>query len=697
MLKTLGAVSVSTAVLAFSATVVGAVGFNAIQTANNTFSSGTLQLEGTTGATNCFSTGTGSGNTVAVANAQPCSSGSPIPTGQLSNTASSSATTTLTSVGKVNGTSSVTASASCGVAQLSDATSATDWSGTGPNTALPFYGVTYQAGGPLSTQAITTDGSTGWAETTKQYTNPETFTVLVWFKTTSAQGAITGFASSQNPIATAPTSHDRQLWIDSSGKLVWGVNSSSKYEIASTSAVNTGNWVFAAASVGAAGMALYVNGTSVATASTHTSASSYSGWWSMGYAYLASWSDIPTSYYFNGSIAQLAIIPSQLSSAQVSTLYADNTLSTYTAGVNGLSPANYWALNDSGSVPYEGSVPSATASTTLVDASGNSDTGTAQDGVTLGATGPTTPGGAIQLNGSTGYVQTAKSYANPEGISEVAWFKTTSASGGTILGFTSSQTNATPTYYDRTIWMDNSGKLVYEVTNGSTAEEVTSTSAYNDGNWHMVVAEIGSGGQLLWVDGAFVYAGITVAESYTGYWHLGWGYETGQADAPTSPYLNGSLSQVAIIPSTLNGAEMSLLHNVPTAGAYAGDLGQLVSSTSASYWPLFDSATAVCGTTEITIQYTQGSTNTCVYPAGSGACPALSSTYKLSTLGVRSSSVVPTSSSAVTVTINMELSVASGTSVKGLHMLPDIAFGTSLPSTPLWSALVSYPYASVEL
>jgi hypothetical protein len=44
----------------------------------------------------------------------------------------------------------------------------------------------------------------------------------------------------------------------------------------------------------------------------------------------------------------------------------------------------------------------------------------------------------------------------------------------------------------------------------------------------------------------------------------------------------------------------------------------------------------------------------------------------------------------------MELSAASGSGVAGLHMLTDLAFGTSISST-LWAAGVSYPLASVEL
>ena len=320
----LGSLGLLSSLLLVLTSAAGATTFQAVVTSNGSFSTGTVQLEATTaGSVNCYSTGTGSGGSVSSSNIQLCTSGSPVPTGELSNGALSSATTTLTSVGNLNATSSTTASSSCGVAELADAESATDWTGSGPDTALAFGGITYQAAGPLSGQAITTDGSSGWAETTTEYTNPESFTVLEWFKTSAAQGAITGFSNSQDPLATAPNANDwdRLLWVDPSGKLVWGIYDGVRDEITSASAVDTGSWVFAAVSVGAAGTALYVNNLPAVTSGAVTVAKNYSGWWTLGYGYLTSWADIPASDYFSGSVAQLAIVPSQLSAAQVSTIY----------------------------------------------------------------------------------------------------------------------------------------------------------------------------------------------------------------------------------------------------------------------------------------------------------------------------------------------------------------------------------------
>jgi hypothetical protein len=651
--------------------------------------SASLNLKSTIGPNVCNSSASG---------ATTCPTGSPVPAGPLSSSSSSTApTTTLASPsGSANASSATVASASCGVAELADAGSDSSWGGSGSNTALPIGGLTYQpSGGPLSnSQAITTDGTTGWAETIGEYDNPETFTILAWFNT-SASGSIIGFSNNQTSPASA-SDYERILWVDSAGNLVWGVSSSGGQTEVKSSGTNYANgaWHFVAASVGASGTQLDVDGT--LTSSANTTAQTYDGWWSIGTSGVRNgfWGDSPSSDYFNGSLAQIAIIPSQLTGAQITTLHGDSTLSSYTAAVKALSPVNYWALNDSGAVAYEGSVPGDSASTTLADASGNANTATAEDGVTLGAGGPSTlGGGAITPNGSTGWAQTAKSISNPEGFSIVGWFKTTTASGGTIIGFTNAQGTSGQTDTDRMLWVDNSGKLVWAVWPGA-ADEITSPSAYNDGAWHMVVAEIGSSGQQLWVDGSEVASNssVTSAQSYTGYWHLGWAAEGGGGwpDAPTDLYLAGSLSQIAVIPTQLGSSQISTLYTAGSYGAYAIDVGAL---SPTAYWPLQDSASNVCGTTEITVQQTVGSTYTCIFPAAAGICAAPSSSSLVTGLGVRSIAA-PTSSAAVKIQVTMELSSASPAGVLGLHELADIAFGTA---SSLWTAQLAYPSASSQL
>ena len=225
------------------------------------------------------------------------------------------------------------------MAELADSESATDWGGTGPNNALNFGGITYQSSGPLGSAAASFDGSTGWAETTTEYNNPQSFTVLVWLKTTMS-GALLGFSSMQEPYS--PYFSDRMLWVDPSGKLVWGLYNGANDEVTSPSVVNTGNWVFAAVTVGPAGATMYVNGTQVASNASYTTAGNFLGWWTLGWAYTSGWSDLPSSRYFTGSIAQVAVIPSQLSSANLATIYGEGTASSYAAEINTFSPASYW-------------------------------------------------------------------------------------------------------------------------------------------------------------------------------------------------------------------------------------------------------------------------------------------------------------------------------------------------------------------
>jgi Concanavalin A-like lectin/glucanases superfamily len=678
-----------------------ASGFSAAAgSGSSSFSSGTLQLEASTPGGNCYSTGTGSGGST-TSNSASCTAGSPAPSGQLS-TSSSSSTTTITS----NGTNSPGAghlgSTSCGVAKLTDSASATDWSGAGPDTALVYDGVTYGTTGPYggTNTAVTFDGTTGWVETTTEYSNPESFTIAAWIKTTSGGGVI-GFDSSQNPVTTSPSSYDRMLWVDPTGHLVWAVyDGSVAAEITSSAAVNTGNWVFVAVSVGTnasnPGMDMYVNGTNSASNTAYTAASSYSGWWQLGYTTEngGGWSDAGSAH-FGGSIAEVAVIPTQLSSAQIAGLYADSLSQYQTAVATTYSAANYWQMNDSGSLSYQGSLPGGTASTTFEDASGNANKGTAVGGVTYGSSGPPALSAkGITLNGSSGYVETTTSYSDPNDLSIVAWFESTSSSGGNIVAFTNARGTTGQSSENRLLWMDNAGKVVWGA--GSTPTELSSTAAYDNGQWHMVVAEVGPAGMQLWVDGVEVASSsVSSVQSFTGWWHIGWGNESsGWSDAPGEAFFPGSLSEVAIVPSQLTGAQIAELYSAGSVAGFGLDAGAL---TPTAYWPLQDSgSTNTCGTTEITVQETSGASTYCLYPVAAGACPAPNSTYTATGLGVQTFTAVPAHGASVTVTVTMKLSAAEPSALAGLHQLLDLTFGTLLSAT-LWTAQVAYPGATTEL
>ena len=105
----------------------------------------------------------------------------------------------------------------------------------------------------------------------------------------------------------------------------------------------------------------------------------------------------------------------------------------------------------------------------LVDASGNANTGTALGGVTLGASRAHDAGHFFghlpqRLVGVGGDDQLVR---RPRvGSPSSPGSRPTSTSGGTIIGFDNVQNNVNPGQSDRLLWMDNTGQLVWGVYNG---------------------------------------------------------------------------------------------------------------------------------------------------------------------------------------------------------------------------------------
>jgi type II secretory pathway pseudopilin PulG len=136
---------------------------------------------------------------------------------------------------------------------------------------------------------------------------------------------------------------------------------------------------------------------------------------------------------FTGSVSQVAVIPSALTSTQVSALYADASASspTYASAIEALNPTGYWPLND----------PAGSA--TVADASGNNYTGTVSGGVTLGQPGPT-PGPPTATNGVSGQSTITWTAPTSNGGSAITLYTVTSSPGG-FTCTSASATNCTVT------------------------------------------------------------------------------------------------------------------------------------------------------------------------------------------------------------------------------------------------------------
>jgi hypothetical protein len=169
------------------------------------------------------------------------------------------------------------------------------------------------------------------------------------------------------------------------------------------------------------------------------------------------------------------------------------------------------------------------------------NTGTYNTSATTSATygcNQDVPKASVTFNGTSQCLANKATTSNPQTFSLEAWFRTSSAKAVKVIGFGVSQFNASESTYDRHVYVDNLGRVVFGVYIGgySTISSPSGTD-YSDGNWHHVVATYkgGSGGTgaKLYLDGALVASnsGFTNAENTTGYWKVGCGNLTGWPNA----------------------------------------------------------------------------------------------------------------------------------------------------------------------
>jgi PKD repeat protein len=156
----------------------------------------------------------------------------------------------------------------------------------------------------------------------------------------------------------------------------------------------------------------------------------------------------------------------------------------------------------------------------------------------------------------------------PNRFSVEAWFKTTSTSGGKIIGLGSTAGTTTSSTFDRHIYMRRDGRLTFGV-RPVDIKTVTSPSAYNDGRWHHVVATLGRAGMRLYVDGAEVASntGVTSGRMANGYWRIGGDSLSGWPEAGGYNFV-GSIDEVATYGYALPSAEIAR-HNQVGRGTTA--------------------------------------------------------------------------------------------------------------------------------
>ena len=226
------------------------------------------------------------------------------------------------------------------------------------------------------------------------------------------------------------------------------------------------------------------------------------------------------------------------------TVGAAPTQSSYASTVVSQGAATYWRLGES-------------SGATAIDSVGYND-GAVSSGVTRGATGAISGDAnkASTFNGSSGLVATQTPVPAPGTFTIEAWFKTTTTSGGKIIGFGNLPVGTSP-FIDRHIYMANTGKILFGVYAGGV-QTVTSPNSYNNGAWHQAVATLGPSGMNLYIDGASVTSrtDVKTAQVANGFWRVGGDNLSGWTSAPTSKYFNGSIDEVSIYPKVLTSSEV---------------------------------------------------------------------------------------------------------------------------------------------
>lgn len=155
--------------------------------------------------------------------------------------------------------------------------------------------------------------------------DPVTFSVELWFKTTStAGGKLIGFENSRNLTSTK---FDREAVLRTDGKVTYlGAASTSKV-LTSPTALNDGKWhhlvITSVSSTGSNETAsMYVDGALAATGTTMKAATVYTGWWRIGYGVIPAGTSFPATGNLTGYVDNVAIYTTQLSAARVAAHYA---------------------------------------------------------------------------------------------------------------------------------------------------------------------------------------------------------------------------------------------------------------------------------------------------------------------------------------------------------------------------------------
>ena len=448
--------------------------------------------------------------------------------------------------------------------------------------------------------AATFDGSTSNVVTPVAVPGPTTYSVEAWFKTTTTSGGkIIGFGNNHtgwdfSGNTSLSNSYDRQVYMTNDGHLIFGVYVNGFSTVNTPGTFNDGQWHHVVGTQGSTGMSLFVDGARQGR-NGQTASQDYNGYWRVGGDSLNYWPDQPSSHFFAGQIDDVAVYPTVLSSASVVAHYVASgrtapegtqpPTDTYGMAVYGDSPVDFWRLDE-------------TSGTAAKDSSGNEDNAIYTGGVTQGgASGIGAFGTSAGFDGINGNVVSSNPTVVNGPFSTELWFRTSSTSGGKLIGFGNEQ-SALSSNYDKHVYLSPDGRLVFGVWNDQ-ADIVNSEPGLSDGQWHHMVATQSADGMRLYVDDHLVgQNAVTTNQSYQGYWRVGGDRFGGWPYSGSAPYINADIDDVAIYGTALTADQVDA-HYRATGRTGPDTVAPQASITSPS-----DGAAIDIGTVPVTVDAT---------------------------------------------------------------------------------------------
>lgn len=213
--------------------------------------------------------------------------------------------------------------------RLGDPTGSTAADRVGFSPLTTGSGVTENTAGAIAgdaDKAVTVSGSNSQGSTSKLISPPNTFTLEGWFRTSGsfAGGRIMGFSNKQSGNSSK---FDRLIYMDSNGRIQFGVNDGSAKVVTSPGSYRNNAWHHVVATLSQSGMKLYLDGAQVAQRADVTfGQGAYWGYWRIGADTLSGWPSRPLlGDSLSGSIDEAAVYNRELSADEVAVHYATGT------------------------------------------------------------------------------------------------------------------------------------------------------------------------------------------------------------------------------------------------------------------------------------------------------------------------------------------------------------------------------------